>query len=82
MRRYLHSKLKDFISESDCERKERLGSRLKDIMDVSPVLFRNVNEQRVKPMIMSAIDRYAHNPDIGNRLRLQHALENMGLSSQ
>ena len=78
MKTLLHTKFKDFLSDCDNIKKERLGKRLKDIIELSPVLFRNLNQQRVKPMIMTAIDNYAQNPDINNRLRLRHALENMG----
>ena len=78
MRRLLHLKIKDFVSETDERKQQRLAERLKDIVEFSPGLFRYVNEREVKPMVKSAIEKFAYNPDPINKLNLLHAIGSMG----
>jgi len=79
MKAILQSRLKHLITETDRGRIERLGDKIKDIMEVSPDLFRHVNEQEVKPMVKNAIDKYVYRPDVTNRRQLLHAFDNMGV---
>ena len=78
MRKLVHSKLKAFISETDNMKKEMIANRLKDLFETAPDIFEKTNEQEIKPILTTAIDKYAYNPSTANQLHLLKALGTIG----
>ena len=70
-------RLSALISETDEWKKAMLADSIKDLLEETPEMF--PDGDGVKPIVKSAIDIYARNPNVMNQLQLLNVLGRIGI---